>query len=194
MILELPVNKETRLKSVAIEDAQPLFDLVDGNRPHLRPWMSWVDATKSVDGIKIFIRSALDQMAKDGAPVCTVSHRGVLAGVCGFKPVNIPNKSCELGYWLAASITGRGIMTECVRTLINFAFKELKLNRVELRAATGNHRSRAIAERLGFSFEGTLRDSEWLNDHYADQAVYSVLMREWNSQHTVSGNRGKPGT
>ncbi len=76
---------------------------------------------------------------------------------------------------------GRGIMTHCVSALIGYAFRELQVNRIELRAAEENSRSRAIAQRLGFTQEGVLRDSEWLNDHYVNQTVYSLLKREWDS-------------
>ena len=185
---DLAVSDETRLRSLAPEDAPELFALVDGNRSHLRPWMPWVDATKSVEDIRTFIHSALDQETKNQGPVCGILYRGVLAGICGYKPINWQDKSGELGYWLAEPLTGRGIMTACIRTLIVHGFDELQLNRVELRAATANHRSRAIAERLGFSHEGILRDAQWVNDHYVDQAVYSVLKREWNSGQSSEGD------
>jgi ribosomal-protein-serine acetyltransferase len=55
----------------------------------------------------------------------------------------------------------------------------MAINRIELRAATANKESRAVAERLGFTHEGDLRESEWLNDCYVDQAVYSILKRDW---------------
>ena len=187
-MFDLVVNDQTRLRSVVPEDAPQLFALVDRNRPHLRQWMSWVNATISADDIRTFIQSAIDQATKNHGPVCSILYRGVLVGICGYKPINCKDKCGELGYWLAESFTGRGIMTECVKTLINYAFDELLLNRVELRAATDNHRSRAIAERLGFTHEGNLRDAEWVNDHYVDQAVYSVLRREWHSEQSAGGD------
>jgi ribosomal-protein-serine acetyltransferase len=50
---------------------------------------------------------------------------------------------------------------------------------VEVRAAPGNRRSRAIPERLGFRQEGILRDAEWLYDHYVDLVVYAMLADDW---------------
>ena len=185
MMLDLAVDNETRLRSVTPADAQQLFALVDENRSHLRSWMAWVDATTCVDDIGGFIKSALDQVAGNHGPVCAVLHRDALVGICGFKPISRQHKSGELGYWLAKSLTGRGIMTLCVKTLVNYAFDEMALNRIEIHAATANRRSCAIAERLGFSHEGILRDAEWVNDRFVDMAVYSVLRREWNSEQSA---------
>ena len=54
-----------------------------------------------------------------------------------------------------------------------------ELNRIEIRAAVGNARSRAIPERLGFKQEGTLREAERVGDAYLDAVVYSMLGSEW---------------
>ena len=60
--------------------------------------------------------------------------------------------------------------------------RRVHINRIELNAATENERSRAVAKRLGFLQEGILRDAEWLDDHYVDHAVYSLLKRDWVGQ------------
>ena len=70
-------------------------------------------------------------------------------------------------------------MTRSCKALVNFVFDEIGLNRVEIRAAVHNWKSRAIPERLGFTQEGIIRDAEWLYDHYVDHVVYGMLKREW---------------
>ena len=66
-----------------------------------------------------------------------------------------------------------------VRAITNQAFKELKLNRIEIRCATGNKASQAIPKSLGFKEEGVMRQNEWLYDHFVDHIVFSVLASEW---------------
>ena len=66
-------------------------------------------------------------------------------------------------------------MTQATQVLVDIAFKEYKLNRVEILAAEQNHKSRAIPERLGFIEEGCLHEYEWLYDHFVDHIVYGML-------------------
>jgi ribosomal-protein-serine acetyltransferase len=63
-----------------------------------------------------------------------------------------------IGYWLAEDYQGRGIMTDCVRMLVDFCFNELDLNRVYITCGFGNKKSRAIPELLGFVQEGILQE------------------------------------
>ena len=70
-------------------------------------------------------------------------------------------------------------MTKTVLALLQYAFEDLQLNKVEIRAAVGNAKSRAIPERLGFTKEGTIREAEWLYDHYVDHVAYGMLASEW---------------
>lgn len=63
--------------------------------------------------------------------------------------------------------------------MIDFAFNEWNLNRVEIRCATGNTASQSIPKALGFEEEGLLRENEWLYDHFVDHVVFSMLKRNW---------------
>ena len=85
----------------------------------------------------------------------------------------------EIGYWLAEPQQGRGIMTRACRRFIDYLFDDVKLNRVEIRCATENDRSRAIPKRLGFKEEGVLRQVQMIHDRLVDHAVYGMLADEW---------------
>jgi ribosomal-protein-serine acetyltransferase len=66
-------------------------------------------------------------------------------------------------------------MSASCRAVIAHGFGALGLHRVSIRCAVENRRSRAIPERLGFTFEGVARGSEWLYDHFVDHAIYGLL-------------------
>ncbi|MOA59632.1 putative ribosomal N-acetyltransferase YdaF [compost metagenome] len=70
-------------------------------------------------------------------------------------------------------------MTKVCEALTEYALVELDLNKVDIRAAERNFRSRSIPERLNFTQEGTIRKAEWLYDHYVDHVVYGMLKEEW---------------
>ncbi|MDQ0343269.1 RimJ/RimL family protein N-acetyltransferase [Lederbergia wuyishanensis] len=106
--------------------------------------------------------------------------KGNIVGVASFNSINWANKTAYIGYWLVEEYQGNGIMTKVARALTDYAFTELKLNKVEIRAAVENKKSRSIPERLGFVNEGCIRNAEWLYDHYVDHVIYGILADEWN--------------
>ena len=61
----------------------------------------------------------------------------------------------EVGYWVAAAERGRGVAAAAVRLVCRYGFDELRLARIEWQAEVGNWGSRAVAEKVGFGFEGT---------------------------------------
>jgi ribosomal-protein-serine acetyltransferase len=65
--------------------------------------------------------------------------------------------------------------------VLEYSFGRMGLNRIEIRCATENLKSRAIPERLGFKDEGIIRDAEWLYDHYVDHIIYGMLESQWRS-------------
>jgi len=168
------------LRLLEESDAAELYALVDGNRTYLARWLSWVEATRGTDDVLNFIRATRKQIAENKGFGVAILAGGRIIGTIGFDPIDWTHRSTGIGYWLAEDHQGRGTMTEAVRALVTHAFEAWELNRVQIRVAVGNVRSRAIPERLGFKQEGVLRQVERIGDRFEDIVVYSMLAGEWS--------------
>jgi ribosomal-protein-serine acetyltransferase len=73
-------------------------------------------------------------------------------------------------------------MTSAVKLCENLGFNNLNLKRIEIRMDAGNHASAGIPKRLGYVFEGTLRQTFILRDESRDILVYSKLKSEWEKE------------
>jgi ribosomal-protein-serine acetyltransferase len=170
---DLPGGAHLRL--IEESDADELFALTDRNREHLEPWMPWIALTRAPDDTLQFIRATRRQLADDdGMQLAIVGDDGAIAGVVGFHRIDWANRATSIGYWLAADRQGRGLMTEAVRALVEYAFGR-GLHRIEIAAAVDNARSRAVPERLGFRAEGGERGAERHGERYLDLVVYALL-------------------
>jgi ribosomal-protein-serine acetyltransferase len=116
--------------------------------------------------------------------------KGEFCGMVSFLNVDRVNRWTPLCYWLNESHQGKGIMTACCRTMIAHGFKEWGLNRIAIECASENTRSRAIAERLGFKFEGTIRGIQWLHDRFVDAAMYGMLRSDYAGGQLANGETG----
>lgn len=181
-LIRIPIDNETELRTFEMQDADELYALVDTNREHLYRWMGWVDTTTSVEQMRAFIHYSQERQIQENGFNTGIFHQGRLVGVIGFHYVDHEDGKTEIGYWLAASMQGKGLMTRACHTMVDYPFRELGLNRVEIQIATDNMRSRAIPARLGFTQEGILRDDVWLRDRFVDHVVYGMLAREWGQQ------------
>lgn len=84
-------------------------------------------------------------------------------------------QSGQLGYWCGAEFAGQGYMLEGLRLLIAYAFRELKLHRLEAAVIPANERSIKLLERCGFKREGLLRSYVKINDQWEDHLLYAFL-------------------
>jgi ribosomal-protein-serine acetyltransferase len=175
----LDVGDGAVVRSYTLDDAEALYDLIDANRDHLRPWMIWEHTTTSVDDTRTFIQSCLDEPVSIEGNGIWVD--GELAGGIGLDIDTLSN-SGEIGYWLAQPYEGRGIITRACARFFDLAFDELGLHRMELQAASGNERSRAVAVRLGMREEGTWREGIRVADGYLDSVGYGILEDEWRAR------------
>jgi ribosomal-protein-serine acetyltransferase len=167
------------IRQFMADEADTVFAVVDRNREYLRQWLPWVDSTHSAQDVGHFIAGATAQFEAGLGPNAGIWLDGEFAGSIGCHTIDRIDRTCNIGYWIAAGHQGKGTITRCCLALLDYLFAELKLHRVAIRCATGNTRSCAIPRRLGFSHEGVLRESQWVNDHWVDLDLWAMLRQDW---------------
>src|SRR5215813_15024470 len=126
------------LRQFEMRDAEELFALVEANRAYLREWLPWVDYTASADDVRRFIQRTQNQFAGNQGPQAAIRVDGRIAGTIGCHPIDWPNKHCSIGYWLEPGLQGRGLMTRCCASLIDYLFRDVGLHRVTIQCGVGN--------------------------------------------------------
>lgn len=179
---EIQVDDTLVLKRLRLETSHIIFQAVDQDREHLQQWLPWVEDTKKHADTEIFIKSVLKSNNQKQDLVYEIWDEQQFAGLIVLKEIDRWNKKTELGYWITLPFEGRGIITKSCAALIDYAFNNLGMNRVQLKAAPGNARSCMVAERLHFKMEGIERAGELHRRHYLDLVVYSILKKEWEER------------
>ena len=168
--MEVSEKPLTHLKPLNQSNTQELHQLIESNRSYLREWLPWLDNITAISDTAIFIES-ISCLAS--APHFGVFHDGKLCGIAGFHEIKPKVKVASIGYWLAQNQVGKGITSAAVQELLEIGLQKLKLERIEIRCAKGNVKSRSVAQGLGFTYVKTLPNNEWLYDKYVDHVVYS---------------------
>jgi len=178
-MFKLKGNERLSLQLLEKKDAKELFELVNESRNYLREWLPWVDSMKQETDYEPIIDMWLKQFSSYDGFQAGILLKGKIVGMAGFHSIDWRNSKTSIGYWLDEKYQGKGIMTEVVIFLMDIAFKEYTLNRVEIQCGVDNVRSKGIPERLGFKHEGIIRDAEYLYNHFHDCSLYSMLSKEW---------------
>jgi ribosomal-protein-serine acetyltransferase len=167
------------LRFLELRHAPEFLEFVTSNRDHLGVWLEWGQTIQTLEQAQTFIRRGVARYAEDGLPWVGLWLKEQLVGGILFFPVDARAKSTMIGYWLGSGASGRGLMSKAVLAMLGFVFDDLGLNRLELQAHVDNHKSRALAERLGFSFEGVMRQVWTLHGTLVDHAAYAMLKSDW---------------
>jgi ribosomal-protein-serine acetyltransferase len=178
--VEFQLDNEILLRPYVESDAEKIVAAVKTNYEHLHPFLLWITPDYDLDGAKQFIedsRKAAEEKKRLGFGIFENEE---LIGSIGFNKFDWDGKRTEIGYWLAKDVSGKGIITKACKMLINYAFHELEMNRIEIRCATENIKSAAVPQRLGFKLEGVLRQTLLRHSQLYDEAIYGLLKEDWS--------------
>jgi [ribosomal protein S5]-alanine N-acetyltransferase len=89
--------------------------------------------------------------------------------------------SAELGYWFLREAWGKGYATESSAAMLELGLQHLGYHRVWGKCHVDNAASAKVMEKLGMSYEGTLREHVWLRDHFRSSRIYAMLATEYRA-------------
>jgi ribosomal-protein-serine acetyltransferase len=164
------------LRGYEPDDAETLAQAARESVTEVSRWLPWCHEQYSVAEAEEWIRSRAPLMATGQEyHFAIVGRAGEFLGGCGVNQINRLHLFGNLGYWLRTSATGRGVATEAVRQLKEFAFGTTDLVRLEILCAVGNERSERVALRAGAAREGVLRQRLLLRGRAVDATLYSLV-------------------
>ena len=151
------------------------------NEPTL--WQYSLVPASGVHGMATYIDAALAQRAKGLAYAFIVFDKKIqqYAGCTRFYDIQLANNMLQLGYtWYGAAYQGTGLNKHCKLLMLQFAFEQIGMHRVEFRADINNGRSIAAMKSIGGTTEGILRENCTKADGtYRTSIVLSILKSEW---------------
>ncbi|OKI40782.1 acetyltransferase [Micromonospora sp. CB01531] len=180
----LPLADSAVLRPLEPWQAEEFLAHLDRAREHIAPWVSPAFVARDVGEARAVLQRYADKRAQDGGGIWGIWLDGRLVGGVMFVSFDTALRVCEAGCWLEPGAQGRGLITRAAERIIGWAVEERGIARVEWRTNARNERSIAVAQRLGMSREGTLRQV------YPDGAggridleIWSVLADEWQARH-----------
>lgn len=179
-MFQIQIHERLMLKQLELSEDEALFALTEQNRGYLRQWLPFIDDTKSIEDTRNYLYFCKNEYERSQIINAGIWYEGQLVGCIGYSEINRFNRFAKIGYWLSEQMQGKGIMTQACGAIVRYGFQELNLNRLEIRVATKNQRSQAIPKRLGFVYEGVIRQTEWLYDYFVDHMVFGMLREEFD--------------
>ncbi len=182
--MTITVDENIKLEITSPKFALELYNVIDNNRNHLSEFLPWIVNVQSEQDFRLYLENCehLYEEKKEVSFIILFNENPV--GRIGLHHLHQQNKIGSIGYWLDKNAEGKGIVTKSCIKLIDYGFRKIHLNRIEVKAAVKNSRSQVIPENLNFKKEGILRQAEFVNNEFIDLFIYSMLKDEWKIETT----------
>lgn len=172
------------LRRFARKDADAILEAVQASLPDLAKWLPWAHVNYTKDDAAAYIRDST-QSWKEGRAhdyaIRSPNAPGRHLGNMSIWHVSRLGKVGEIGYWVRTDATSNGIATEAAAAMIDLGFNTLGMHKITLRIAVGNEASDRVAQKLGFTREGVLREELKVNGDWLDHTLYSMLEQEFRA-------------
>lgn len=107
--------------------------------------------------------------------ILAIDIKGEAVGSIGvFPQTDIHEKNAEMGYWLSEMYWGKGIMTEAIRQMCEYGFRQFDITRIYARPFGTNRASQKVLEKAGFTLEARFTDALFKNGEFMDELIYSI--------------------
>jgi len=175
----LHVSDDIILRLTDTYQSREFLHLAHANRSSIEPFMPWIARVHNYDDVMTLIKRDRKRFAEGEAVTARIFYQGHLAGRIRLFGMSIPLRMGNIGYWLAEEFRGKGIMTEVVRTMLDYGFGTRDLRKILLHCATSNLPSRAIAERVGFEHVAILLAEDFVNGIHQDLHRFRMMSEDW---------------
>ncbi len=151
----------------------------------LRRWMPWAQEGITPEETEANIRQACAAWVQrtDLRLHLYLRETGAFVGSSGLHRIKWEVPLFEIGYWCRQRYQGQGYITEAVRGITRFGFEVLGANRMEIRCASPNGRSRAVAERAGYTMEAELRNQGRTDGELRSTLIFSLIPEEFRARY-----------
>ncbi|PUZ26277.1 GNAT family N-acetyltransferase [Chitinophaga parva] len=177
---DLPVLKNGTLvlRAIRDDDTDALFRLF--REEAVTRYMD-IDSFASITQATELIRFLRQKWRKGQSMRLAITLRGQdkLIGTIGLHHIQLHHYKAELGYELLPAYWGQGIMTNALDLLLQYAYGQMDLNRIEAFVEPTNEPSLKLLLRLGFHYEGRLRDNFHEKGRFTDALLYSLLRKDY---------------
>lgn len=168
------------LRSLRPTDVDALFDAVRESEAEITPWLPWCHAGYTREEAMDWIGQKIQAFeAGTEHPHAVLGEGGEFLGVVTINRRDDLHRRANVGYWIRTAFAGQGLGTESVRQLIDWAFANTNLRRLEIVVGVGNEGSIRLAKKLGAVDEGVLRDRLCVAEMSQDAHQFAVLRSEW---------------
>lgn len=167
-------------------DVSSLEESVRSSLADLNEWLPWAHMDYTRDDAVAFVRDSVQAWREEKAFDFAIRPRedpDRHLGNISIWQTSRTGRIGEIGYWVRTDLTGRGYATEATRGLMRTGFELLGLHKITLRIAVGNRGSERVAEKLGFTREGLLREELLIRGNWMDHTLYSMLEGEFRRLH-----------
>lgn len=180
--LHLPIleTERLRLRAITHADAQALIDLFA--HPDVQQYIILDPPCGTLDEAVAFIDWMNGHFLNRAAARWAITLKGGddrLIGTIGFHFWSREHRRVDIGYDLNRAYWQRGYVTEATHTLVRWCFDNLDLHRVQADCTAGNLASERVLEKVGFTHEGTWRESIFEHGRFVDIKQYGLLRREY---------------
>ncbi len=162
------------LRRIAVDsDYLDFFDYI--NKPEVAAYLSADDLPKSSDTARVELGYWNQLFDRKSCIYWAIATRdsNKLIGTCGFNYWNKGRKRTEISYDLNHSYWGKGITTKAVQAIVDFALKNMNVQRVQATVAIDNMPSIKVLEKNGFKREGVMEKYGFLKDEARDFYMYA---------------------